>query len=156
MGRYAEGTDVSVESSRQEIEKILRRYGADGFISGFGGGRSLVAFTIHARQVRFDVPMPDPSEFRKTAGGVTRNDAAMLKAAEQEERRRWRALTLAIKAKLEVVETGIATFEEEFLAHIVLPNGEQVGRWMAPQIADAYETAKMPELLPALGPGKKK
>jgi hypothetical protein len=33
---------------------------------------------------------------------------------EAETRRRWRALALAIEAKLEVVDTGIASFEHEF------------------------------------------
>jgi hypothetical protein len=44
-----------------------------------------------------------------------------------EMRRRWRSLALAIKAKLEVVASGIATFDEEFMAHLVLPDGTTVG-----------------------------
>ena len=35
-------------------------------------------------------------------------------------------MVLAIKAKLEVVESGIASFEEEFLAHIVNAAGVTV------------------------------
>lgn len=65
------------------------------------------------------------------------------------ERQRWRALALVIKAKLEAVEAGITEFEEEFLAHIVLPNGGTVGQFMLPQVATAYETGQMPPLLPA-------
>ena len=56
-----------------------------------------------------------------------------------------------IKAKLEAVETGITEFEDEFLAHIVLPNGQTAGHWMRPQIAKAYESGSMPPLLPAPG-----
>ena len=41
-------------------------------------------------------------------------------------RQRWRALNLAIKAKLEAVESGIVTFDQEFLAHIVGPSGQTV------------------------------
>lgn len=70
---------------------------------------------------------------------------------EQACRQKWRALALVVKAKLEAVESGISEFEEEFLAHIVLPDGQTVGRWMQPQIADAYGSGKMPPMLPALG-----
>jgi hypothetical protein len=44
---------------------------------------------------------------------------------------------------------GITTFEEEFLAHIVLPHGKgTVGGRLMPQIDKAYESDKMPPLLP--------
>jgi hypothetical protein len=74
---------------------------------------------------------------------------ASSKRYDQECRQRWRALLLVIKAKLEAVESGIACFEEEFLAHIVLPNGQQVGQWLRPQLAFAYERGNMPPMLPA-------
>jgi hypothetical protein len=53
-----------------------------------------------------------------------------------------------IKAKLEAVQAGIVTFEEEFLAHILLPSGETVGEWATPQLEDIYEAGGMPEVLP--------
>ena len=55
---------------------------------------------------------------------------------------------MVIKAKLEAVESGISIFEEEFLAHLVLPDGKTVGQFMLPQVEAAYETGKMPKLLP--------
>lgn len=60
------------------------------------------------------------------------------------------------------VEAGITEFETEFLAHIVLPDGETVGSWMRPQLERAYAVGRMPELLPlppttrpALGEGER-
>lgn len=147
---YAEGTTVSPEKSQQEIIATLRRYGAAGFMFGQDQGRGMVAFRAHDRQVRFVVPLEiDRAQFKWTAARRMRDDAAIDKAVEGEYRRRWRALALAIKAKLEVVETGIASFEDEFLAHLVLPDGSTVGEWARPQIARAYESREMPELLPA-------
>jgi len=55
-----------------------------------------------------------------------------------------------IKAKLEAVEAGIAVFEDEFMANIVLPNGSTVSQFMLPQIAQAYESGNMPNMLPDL------
>jgi hypothetical protein len=53
-------------------------------------------------------------EYVRTPGGRSRTEAEAKKAMEAETRRRWRALALAIEAKLEVVDTGIASFEHEF------------------------------------------
>ena len=68
----------------------------------------------------------------------------MAKIVEQEERTRWRALLLVIKAKLEAVESHIATFEDEFLAHTLLPNQQTVAQYIGPQVAQMYETGRMP------------
>ena len=65
-----------------------------------------------------------------------RTDKQMWAAYEQEVRRRWRALVLCVKAKLEVVESGISTFEQEFLAHIVVAGGKTIGQEMVPRLGD--------------------
>jgi hypothetical protein len=66
---------------------------------------------------------------------------------EKETRRRWRCLVITIKSKLECVENGIATFEQEFLAHIVLPGGRTMGQVAIPQIETSYKENKLPPLL---------
>lgn len=150
---YAEGTTVSPEKSQAEIVGTLRRYGATGFIYGEQEGAGMVAFIAHGRQVRFVVPLHiDPAAFRFNGRHQRRDDETVQRFVDAEHRRRWRALALAIKAKLEVVETGIATFEDEFLAHIVLPNGSTVGEWAVPQVGAAYESGEMPKLLPGARP----
>lgn len=152
---YAESTTVPVERSRAEIEKIVTRYGAVGYASGWQNGEAQVIFEAHARRVRFTLKLPMLAEFIKTKGGQRRSKGSMETARAQEERRRWRALALTIKAKLEAVESGIASFEEEFLAHIILPGtGETIGTWIAPKLVAAYNNAdKMPPMLPS-GPVK--
>jgi len=154
VSRYAENTSVSSERSRAEIEQTVSRYGASGFMYGWDGGTAVMAFQMHGRRIRFDLSMPDRSsrDFTQTETGRERAPAQAAKAWEQACRQRWRALALVIKAKLEAVESGITEFEEEFLAHIVLPNGNTVGRWMLPQVESAYQSVEMPSLLPA--PGK--
>lgn len=78
---------------------------------------------------------------------MQRSPAQAQTEYEQAVRQKWRALALAIKAKLEAVDAGITEFEDEFLANIVLPNGESAGNWMRPQIASAYAKGDMPPLL---------
>ena len=146
---YASQTEVSADRSRAEIERIITRYGADGFIYGWEPNRAMIQFKANDRYVRFIVEMPDRNDFELTpARRQRRSPDAIQTAWEQAQRQRWRALALVIKAKLEAVEAGITQFEAEFLAHIVLPDGTTVGDWVAPQVKAAYELGTMPQMLP--------
>lgn len=150
MTRYAAKTDVSSAKSKAEIESTVERYGASQFLSGWDlDGRAVVGFTMEGRQVRFVLQLPDrnSNEFTRSSRGPRSADIAATHW-EQACRQRWRALALVIKAKLEAVESGIAIFEDEFMANIVLPNGRLVGEEIRPAIASAYATGEMPPLLP--------
>lgn len=138
--KFAAGTDVPVERSKTEIESILTRFGADQFMYGWQNGSAAVAFRSHGRHIRFLLPMPQ----------LHKENIATDPQLQQEKRRRWRALTLCIKAKLESVNTGIETFEESFMAHVILPNGQTIAEHASPLIAEAYQSGKMPALLPNL------
>lgn len=151
---YASATEVPVERSRAELERTLSRYGAQAFGYGWDDHGARIVFQAQGRRVAFHLTLPDRSArtFTHSSRGLRPEDAA-TKAWEQACRSRWRALNLVVKAKLEAVEAGISTFEDEFLAHTLLPNGETVGEWITPQIERAYETGGMPAMLPALGSG---
>lgn len=155
MARYAASTDVSSSKSRDEIERTLQRYGADQFMYGWKESDAVVGFRMEGRNVRFVLPLPnraDPAftEYVSRGRQALRTAESAQKLYEQAVRQRWRALALVIKAKLEAVETGISVFEDEFMANIMLPDGKSVSEWMRPQIALAYETRAMPEMLPML------
>lgn len=147
--KYAADTNVSVERSRSEIEKTLQRYGATGFMYGWNAKGAVIAFQMRNLTVKLFLPLPDPAsdEICLTPMGKRRNDQAIQRAWEQACKQRWRALALCIHAKLEAVETGITSFEEEFMAHFVMPNGEVFGSYALPQIEDASRSGKMPQLL---------
>jgi hypothetical protein len=152
--RYAEGTTVSPDRSQTEISENLRRYGATSYVSGYEDNRAMIAFKAHDRTIRFilDLPMPGDAEFAFTPTRQRRKPDAARAAYEQEIRRRWRALALAIKAKLEAVATGIATFEDEFLAYTVLPDNTTVGDRVRGELEQAWRTGQAsPRLLPQIG-----
>lgn len=151
MSRYAETTSVSTDTSRAEIERTLRRYGASSFAYGWDAAAAQIMFVADDRRVRFMLPLPDrhAREFTHTPSRGTPRSTVQAEAAwEQACRQRWRALALVIKAKLEAVAAGITSFEDEFLAHIMLPSGGTVGEWARPQLEVAYSTGTMPALLP--------
>ena len=153
MRRYAETTSVSSEKSRAEIETVLRRHGAEQFISGWSPGCAVIGFVCHGKQVKFTLPLPDRNSKQFTnqpVRGYRRSEAKIEEVYEQAIRQRWRALALAIKAKLEAVECGITTFEDEFLAHFVLPDGMTVGQHAIPRLEEAILNGIMPKLLPML------
>jgi hypothetical protein len=151
MTRYAEGTVVSTEASRNEIERTLKRYKADAFAYGTEGNKASVMFRMAGRQIRFILTLPDPKakEFTHSSRGLRPPNIAE-RAWEQACRQRWRALALVIKAKLEAVEAGITTVEDEFLAHTLLPNGATVGDWAREELPEVYRVGRMPTSLLAL------
>lgn len=154
MAKFAASTDVPVEKSRAEIEGLIIRYGATSTAFMNGPEHSVVLFEANNRRIMFRLPLPsrqqkDIANYRHSSGRwLPRTADAAAKAWEQACRQRWRALALVIKAKLEAVESGITTFEDEFLAHTVMPDGQTVAHHIKPRIAQAYESGQMLPLLP--------
>lgn len=154
-GKYAEGTVVPVVKTRGEIETVLQRYGATAFAYGWDQHSATIGFEAGDRRYLIRLPLPDPNAeaFTLTRHRDSWNRRQLGAASAQvrydaELRRRWRALLLVIKAKLEAVASGIATLEQEFFYHLLLPDGRTVGEASAPAIETAYQTGNVPELLP--------
>jgi len=146
-GKFAAETNVSVESTRAEIDGLLDRYGATAVRSTRMADVAQIEFWARERQVRFTLPLPDRNaeEFvfsfvnQHSSTRKRRNPDQQYKAWEQACRQRWRALKLAIQAKLEAVEVGIAQFEDEFLAYIVDPKTQRtVSEVIRPELAKIY------------------
>jgi hypothetical protein len=145
--KFAEKTRVPVDRSKNEIEHLVERYGADRFTSGWDKDFAVVQFEMRDRRVKFVLPLPPLEHYEQTKGGRARSPRFVRDAHQQGTRSRWRALALVIKAKLEAVESGVSTFEQEFGMVTVLPNGQTVGERIAGQIEESYRTQKMPPLL---------
>jgi hypothetical protein len=152
---YAEATTVSVVNSRAELEAMLKRYGATHTAIFNEPGRTMIAFRMAERNVRITLPLPDKSarEFTHATFGARgeqkRNPEAQQTAWEKACRQKWRSLVLAVKAKLVSVADGIETFEEAFMAHVVMPDGRTVAETITPNIALAYEQGGHVPLLPS-------
>ena len=133
--KFAQGTQVEASKTRLEIEDLLKKHGATSLIYGEQASLGRLMFAMRGRQIRFTLKLVDPKQ----------------QAAEH--RRRWRALLLVLKGKLESIQDNtIETFEEAFLAHTMTPDGTTVGEAMLPQLADAYRTGRQPAMMLALPP----
>lgn len=158
MNRYAKGTSVPVERTRAEIERLLGQHGAGQFMSATDAerGTAIIGWTMGGRMVRLSVPLPKPNapEFTQRLWkgkplSYSRVPADVARARwEQACRTRWRSVLLIIKAKFEAISSGISSVEREFLADMVMANGQTLGTWVAPQLETMYASGRMPLLLP--------
>ncbi len=94
---YAEKTKVPIEQSKKEIEQTLARYGADRFAYFTEANRAMIVFEAHNRRLRFDLPLSSGQSDKE----------------KQDDRRKWRALVLCIKAKLESAPFGALRLSNE-------------------------------------------
>ena len=132
---YAERTGVPISRSQQQIQDMVQKAGAKKYGTLYDGPSAIIAFVLRDRQIKFTLTLPDPEGFRYT------------NSWEQACRSKWRSLYLVIKAKLEAVESGIATFDEEFLAWVVTPGGLTVGQRVIPDMQKSIEGGQAPRFL---------
>ena len=119
---YAAKTRVPAERTRAEIEELVRRHGATQFASAWDttSRRAQIEFLLGNRRIRFNVVLPEEKHVQLV-------------------RSRWRSLMLAIRAKLESVKTGIESFDEAFLAHVVMKDGRTFGEITSKQLEYAED-----------------
>ncbi len=154
MNTYAQDTSVPVAKSRAEIEGTLAKYGADRFGYMTSEAQAVIGFMLAGKMIRFTLPLPNPAADCFTKKTYHRNGVRRIagdnspevarKMWEQACRSRWRSLALAVKAKLEACAAGITTFEEEFLAHIVTPDGTTIGQRLLPQVEEMRKSGRAP------------
>jgi hypothetical protein len=152
--RFAENTDVSAERSRSELDQLLGKFGATQRATYVDDdlGTAAVQFRMSGRMVRLEVKVARITSAPINRGGVSTAD--WIKARnEQLERSAWRRLVLVVKAKLELIADGGSTFDREFLADILLPDGRTVGKALTPTLDEAYSTGDMPRFLLGTGNG---
>lgn len=145
---FAEKTDVPLERSIAEIIGLLRKAGAARIGQIEEPDCFTLQFELDGRVVRFRIAFPTPAEIEALRG--PRQDATRVD--DQWRRQRGRALLLVIKAKLESIAARVETFEEAFLANVVLADDRTVYERVAEAIAVEYRSKRPGQLL--LGGGR--
>jgi hypothetical protein len=131
---YAQGTTVPVDKSRAEVERYLEKRGATRIFFMTEADQFVLGFVYEKLLIRFNVPVPTDGD-------------TMAKV----RRERMRALLLNIKARFAAIDSGISSFEREFMPHVVTPSGQTVAEWLQPQLRIAIDRGEMPKALPFLG-----
>jgi len=143
-----ESTEVPVSRSQGHIRDLLRKHGAQFSFSEAetldGMRLATVDFIHHGHAVRIRVPLrpPDPKAIQKAVQRARTRTREQIQrdAYDQEERRIWRVLYHTLKARMVVVEEGVETFEQAFLAHLVDPSS---GRTLWEVVRDPIEAGHL-------------
>jgi hypothetical protein len=145
---YAENTTVPIERSIAEIVGLVKRAGAERVAQYEDRDSFSIAFDLGGRHIRFRVALPDIDAVPAVRGdGRRRTTAELIAKRDALQRQRARALLLVIKAKLESVESRVETFEEAFLANIIMADGATVYERIAEPIAVEYASGRTDQLL---------
>lgn len=124
---------TSGQRAMAEIQTILQKFGCSKFgtMLDFDAGTLVVQFERQGQRVSF------PANFKGYAAKwLKENPWSSRRQSSREEYER-RALEIGsmavysilrdwIKAQTVAVETGLTSFEDVFMAHLLLPNGKRV------------------------------
>lgn len=156
--KFAKNTDVPVSKTKAELEDLLTQHGAAATAVFNSSDYAAIAFEMAGRRVLIKLNLPNPKAREFTHGrtnqhaGETEITPDRARARHEKAcRQKWRALLLAVKAKMVSVQEGVETFEDAFMAHVVMPDGQTVADHIRPRIASAYREQKMVPLLPRGG-----
>lgn len=142
---YAENTNIELETSIAEIVAMVKRAGGERVGQFHDGDRYYIWFTLDARQIRFTVPLV--TEYKGPARHSNGREVDKGKWLEQRNRQKGRALMLVIKAKLESVESGVETFEQAFLANIMMTDKRTVYEHVKEPLELVYAGGEVKPLL---------
>jgi len=126
------------------------KYGADRFTTQSSHEREIIAFEFRGVLIKLEIGLPSPSDekFHKShEGRRRRTPEKAFDEWQSEVQRLWRVLALAVKTKLEIVESGVSSFEAEFLSYIVWEGGQTTLEVLEPTLIEAYENKRAPQLL---------
>lgn len=145
---FAETTTVPVERSVAEIVSMVKAAGAERVAQYEEPDGFKIQFQIADRLIRFSVSFPSTDDMPSRDGrGRSLLRSQREARRDQVRRQRARALKLVIKAKLESIESGVETFEQAFLANVVLSDGVTLYERVREPIALEYSTGAPSALL---------
>ena len=138
---YAEKTTIAFDRSIRDIVSMLRNFGADSFGQIEDRGSFAIQFFSNERLIRFRVKFPELDQMPSHDGNRRElSDKQRLDRVDQAKRQRGRALMLVIKAKLESIRSEVETFEQAFLANVVMADGQTVFDRIQAPIAAEYQS----------------
>lgn len=124
MARYAEGTAVTVPSSRGDITGILTKHGVTTMAWGSNPLGDFLAFELAGKSFRLEIVRPTQKDIFRMFPNHQDTDAKL----NGEWRRRWRATVLLLKAKLEFADGETSTIEQELMPYMLLRDGTTLGQ----------------------------
>lgn len=136
MAKYAKNTTVPISKTKIQIQNLLTSWGIDEFFFGTSPRGDGIGFKYKDHVYKHNVPMPPDKNILSE------------RQYEQKVRQRWRILYMSLKMKLEEIDSGGMSFEDQFLAMMCLPDGSTVGDFMRlPENVSMLQKAEMPKMI---------
>jgi len=133
---YATNTSVPESRSREELQFVLEKFGADQFMytNDRVTNSAVIGFRYKGAHFIFRLPLATDKDkaVRFTPAGKLRPNGDIATRVAQENRRRWRSLALTIKAMLIGVEDGIFNFAQVFMPYMVWGDGRTTWEALLP------------------------
>lgn len=108
---------TAVLEQASELEKLLLEHNVTVFGYERAGELAVVRFILNEHKLRLVVPMPDWNDEKYTLTPVQKTVRSITSRRQlywADVSKTWKAMKNLIAAKLEGVEMGITTFEDEF------------------------------------------
>lgn len=131
-------TEISIEKSKIQTNELLKKFGVSGiqwtWLDNMEVLRFIHTFEVEGvkHQMGYEIQIPEM--------GIKRGRAYETRL-ERNDRQAYRIVWHVLKARFVAVESGLKTFEEEFLSDIIykLPDGsmKKIGDVMLKKLTDS-------------------
>ncbi len=132
-----ENTEVEVSKSQDSIRKLIYAHKGTGLMlisrppqEGFEAFIEIEKTPYH---VRIMATCKDAS---KDKNGWSRENNALVKAIDQENRRVWRVLYWHLKAMFEAADSGVIDIRDVVMPYVVLKDGMTLADHIQPHMAE--------------------
>lgn len=133
---------------KEQIELTLLQNGCKEFFYGWRDEQAQVQFVINGKRYRISLKMPSKKSYERTPTGKLRSNDTAIKEWQSAQRDIWTSLLNIIRTNFDFVRMGASTIEKQFLAFIVLPDGQLAGDYAENMINEAYQDSMLPERVP--------
>jgi hypothetical protein len=130
--KYAKNTTVTIESSQNEIQNLIKKYGATKFAIDWDS--NAIIFEFHNRTIKLQIKYPNREEFEYASNKKKRSESVIENKYQMAKRQAWRILVLYLKANLEAIDSGILTMDQVFMPYFLMKTGQTLSEYVLPQL----------------------
>ena len=128
-------TERSIASSRDELERVLRKHGALSFGYEWEPHATRISFNLRRPDgkvvsYRMKYEMPDRAKHEVTPKKAKpRDEQTIQELWEADIRQGFRSFVAYLRLKLEYIDRGVTDIDTELLPYLVIPSGHTIGHW---------------------------
>ena len=117
--KFAENTNVSIEKTQFEIQKLLRKFAVNKI--AFLYDENIIMFELNGKAIRIQLKEPNINNvsIQKTPSGLQRKEEAIQKLYQQKLRQKWRIFHFLLKSAIISIQAEVITAEQFFIPYYI-------------------------------------